>query len=142
MPYPEVDESVHGIDLVDPRDEDPDPLEASRWRGVLVAHLDLDADHSLRDVTSQSLRPICFMKVTMSYMRFSFDDLPVVPFRDREDIDIERPAGRRDLVAIGAWHRPGHRAGETRDRARPVARREEDLVRPTPDAVIGNVLNI
>lgn len=44
------------------------------------------------------------------------DDLPlVVPSRYRAELDVERLAGRRDVLPVGPLHRPSHGAREARD---------------------------
>src|SRR3954469_23107527 len=65
------------------------------------------------------------------------DDLPVlVPSGHRAEVDFERFSGRRDRLAARAGHGSLHGAGEPCNGARPIARGEEHLVRPVPDAVI------
>lgn len=55
--------------------------------------------------------------------------LPVlVPVRDGAEVHVERLSRGRDHLAVGPRHRPLQVAGEVRDRARPVAAREEDAV--------------
>jgi hypothetical protein len=68
------------------------------------------------------------------------DDLSIIPLADGVEIDVERLASGRDLRAVRAQHRPGHRALEPRDRTCPVAGGEEHLLRSVVQMLVGGHL--
>src|SRR4029077_8809051 len=41
------------------------------------------------------------------------NDLAVIPARHRAEVDLDRLARRRDLIAVRPQHRSGHRAGDS-----------------------------
>jgi hypothetical protein len=63
-------------------------------------------------------------------------DLSVVPPRNRAEVHLETPAGGRHLRAVRSLHRPGHGAGEVRDRTGPITGCEEHLVGPVVEVLV------
>jgi len=63
-------------------------------------------------------------------------DLPVLPVRNRTELNLELLPVGLYYLAIGSGHRALERTGEVGDRARPVPLTEQGLVGMVPDLVV------
>lgn len=69
------------------------------------------------------------------------DDLAMlIPMGDGAELDFKFFVRRRNRLAVGALHRPLHRAGKFRHRAGPIALSKEHLVRIIRNLVVGKGL--